>query len=312
MESGGSSGQYPRPSQPQQGAPYADPVNSNPHLPQPKAPRLSKEEISILEECNSESFWYRCVPFGVTLGGVTTYLVKAGHLKPHPRYGATLKALGAVFLGYVMGKISYQGTCQQKILEKIPHTNLAQSVRKSKGIASVYEQQPLTESAEPGAGYRETKMRESYSSMDSASDQLTAPVKELDDNFRPSLDREVAVKSQEEAIPEQQRTLTYEELRQQNRLEYERNVGTSPSSPLRQRPFPVPRPGGPFSNEPSASSSSSSSSPPAPSSSPSSGSPAMWDTPQPQSPGRAFDRGGQQKNQYGQQKNQYGDMWDKN
>ena len=44
---------------------------------------------------------------------------------------------GAVFVAYVVGKLSYQSTCQQKILQKIPNSNLAQSVRKSRGMATL-------------------------------------------------------------------------------------------------------------------------------------------------------------------------------
>ena len=44
---------------------------------------------------------------------------------------------GAVFVAYIMGKLSYQSTCQQKILEKLPNSNLAQSVRKSRGMSTV-------------------------------------------------------------------------------------------------------------------------------------------------------------------------------
>ncbi|XP_076446445.1 OCIA domain-containing protein 1-like isoform X2 [Babylonia areolata] len=291
MESGGTPSS--RPSQTTQGSPYIDPVSGNPHLPQPRLPRLTQEEIKILEECNTESFWYRCMPLGLAFGGATTFLVKAGHLKPHPRYGATLKALGAVFLGYVMGKISYQSVCQQKILEKIPHTNLAQSVRKSRGITSVYEQQPMADAGPENDSHSE-KMRETYSSIDTSVDMTRWNVKELDDNMRPSLDREVKSREEEVAM-DPQKTLTYDELRQRNRQEYERSMATSPQSPFRQRPFPGPQ---------SLPSSAPAEPLPSPPPSSSSGFRPVWDAQAPESPGRAFSSSG------GQKKNQYGDVWD--
>lgn len=88
----------------------------------------------------------------------------------------------------------------------------------------------------------------------------------------------IAVKPLDEIAPGSQRTLTYDELRQQNRQEYERSMATSPNSPFRQRPFPTPGP-------------SRSSAPPAessPSSTPDD-SRKIWDAPLPQSPGRVYD-----------------------
>ena len=50
---------------------------------------------------------------------------------------------GAVFLAYIMGKLSYQNTCQEKILQKLPNSSLAQSVRKSRGMATVSDRSVL-------------------------------------------------------------------------------------------------------------------------------------------------------------------------
>ena len=50
---------------------------------------------------------------------------------------------GAVLLAYIMGKLSYQNTCQQKILQKLPNSNLAQSVRKSRGMTTVSDRSVL-------------------------------------------------------------------------------------------------------------------------------------------------------------------------
>merc|ERR1719342_1308767 len=75
--------------------------------------------------------------------------------------------------------------------------------------------------------------------MDVGSDAPRA-FRELDDNLRPTMDREV--RPQDEAAAEPQRTLTYDELRQRNRQEYERSMALGPNSPFRQKPFPPPAP----------------------------------------------------------------------
>ncbi|KAK7097185.1 OCIA domain-containing protein 1-like isoform X1 [Littorina saxatilis] len=252
MASGPSSGPYSGTQQAQGGEPYPESVRSNPHLPQPKGPRLSQEEIKVLQECTQESFWYRCVPLAMAFGGATAYLFKAGYIKPSPRWGTIPKTSGAVFIAYILGKLSYQPACQQKILEKIPDSNLAQSIRKSRGMETVYTSE-LSSDAGPEMGFIQSKprMREEYSSMDSMSasgDSRTGNIKELDDNQRPSMDREVRQRDDVAAVP--QRTLTYEELRQQNRLEHERTLATSPNSPFRQRPFPAQQPSAPSADQP--------------------------------------------------------------
>lgn len=48
-------------------------------------------------------------------------------------------ATGAVFVAYIIGKVSYQRACQQKILEKIPNSNLAQAIRTNKGLRSPFD-----------------------------------------------------------------------------------------------------------------------------------------------------------------------------
>ncbi|KAI0243099.1 hypothetical protein LSAT2_008498 [Lamellibrachia satsuma] len=37
---------------------------------------LTRDEMKALQECNTESFWYRCVPLGVLFVGTTQILVK--------------------------------------------------------------------------------------------------------------------------------------------------------------------------------------------------------------------------------------------
>lgn len=40
----------------------------------------------------------------------------------------------AGFIGHFIGKVMYLPVCQQKILTKLPNSNLAAAIRKSKGL----------------------------------------------------------------------------------------------------------------------------------------------------------------------------------
>lgn len=45
---------------------------------------------------------------------------------------------GGVIIGYIGGKFSYQSACAQKIM-RLPNSNLAESLRKRKGLPSYQE-----------------------------------------------------------------------------------------------------------------------------------------------------------------------------
>lgn len=100
----------------------------NPHLSQKPQVSLTREELRVLQECNRESFWYRSMPACLFCIGATQFAVTKGYLKPHPKYGAGLKTLGAALLGYILGKISYQNECRQKIMA-LPNSQLAETLR---------------------------------------------------------------------------------------------------------------------------------------------------------------------------------------
>jgi hypothetical protein len=82
------------------------------------------------------------------------------------------------------------------------------------------------------------------------------------------------VKVKEEVESQPQSTLTYDELRQRNRQEYERTV-VSQQSPYRQRPFPVQQPPQADSHQQAA---------PTAAPAPEQRSQAIWDSPSPRSP----------------------------
>lgn len=42
--------------------------------------KFSQDELRVLKECNRESFYFRCLPFGTVLGSLTYLAVKKGEL----------------------------------------------------------------------------------------------------------------------------------------------------------------------------------------------------------------------------------------
>ncbi|CAI9734615.1 Hypothetical predicted protein [Octopus vulgaris] len=116
------------------------PESNNPNLPQKNLVTLSRDELRVLHECNRESFWYRSLPASMIFIGLTQFAVNKGYLKPHPKFGATLKNIGAGLAGYILGKLSYQNECRKKILS-LPNSKLAETLRQRFSGGS----QPTTE-----------------------------------------------------------------------------------------------------------------------------------------------------------------------
>ena len=102
---------------------------------------LSAEEQRVLTNCNLESFFQRALPLAV-LGGTSAMMaVHRGLLNPHPRFGATPKAVLIGGFMYFVGKFSYSNICADKILNEIPDSNLANAIRLRRGLP-VREQDP--------------------------------------------------------------------------------------------------------------------------------------------------------------------------
>ncbi|KRX43973.1 OCIA domain-containing protein 1 [Trichinella murrelli] len=92
---------------------------------------LTFEEQNVLRECARESFIYRCLPLTVVGCFSAKYCQKSGLIKGHPIYGMTVKYLTIFGVAYLLGKFSYISECKEKILKRIPNSNLADAVRKS-------------------------------------------------------------------------------------------------------------------------------------------------------------------------------------
>ncbi|CAF0790333.1 unnamed protein product [Didymodactylos carnosus] len=94
----------------------------------PKLPglTLSTDETKILAECEKESLLYRSIPLGLIGLFGTQLAIQRNILTPKLKY---LKLGFGLLTGYILGKISYAPTCKNKILKRIPDSDLARAIR---------------------------------------------------------------------------------------------------------------------------------------------------------------------------------------
>jgi len=104
-----------------------------PHPSQAASP-ISEEERVVIQECQSESFWYRSLPLSGVLSASTHLAVQRGLLRPSASYGSGPKVILATIVGYFAGKFSYATTCADKLLYQAPDSDLAEAIRSRRGL----------------------------------------------------------------------------------------------------------------------------------------------------------------------------------
>ncbi|XP_005096218.1 OCIA domain-containing protein 1 [Aplysia californica] len=202
--------------------------------------QLTDEEKDVMRECERESFYLRALPMSAGAMAAAQMLVRSGRWQPHPTLGSFPKTAVLGAIGYLVGKIMYLPVCQQKILDRIPNSNLGVAVRKAKGIPD-----PAAQESEWEPPASPPKLRDEYKSFDSNPPSSSSQPEGLDDRFRPSMDREVKEREQQE----EKKSITYDDLRRRNRQEYEDNMNKrytkTPGTPsykdsplMPQKPWP--------------------------------------------------------------------------
>jgi len=226
--------------------PGAQPYTQQPPLPgqqqgpplQQQVYKLSDIDRNILKQCSSEAFWYRGLPFGVVLAYGAHAAVKAGYLKGSAKWGPIPKiAMGATF-GYFLGKLSYRNICKMKLMEN-PYSELGARFRQEEGVS--------TEERQSAEGHVDSYIMAPSLTTDM---ERSNTATELDDYHRPTLDSPQL--ELEEDLPETKSRTTYDDLRRQNRAEFERreaearNFGQQPYQAPSQSPLPYQQPSQPY------------------------------------------------------------------
>ncbi|XP_059489297.1 OCIA domain-containing protein 1 [Neocloeon triangulifer] len=184
--------------------------------------KFTADEVRVFKECNRESFYQRSLPIGTLLGFGTFYATKAGFLKPSAKWGAVPKVSLAVILGYFVGKISYQQKCMEKIM-KLPNSPLADSLRKRKqklGDSFLYDAGlGIGPMPSPGLVTESFQTYSDHGPRSTTELDFSRPLMSLDSTDSKSMDDSYLM---EEPLPAATRNTTYEDLRAQNRDEYEK------------------------------------------------------------------------------------------
>uniref|UniRef100_A0A1B0A9I3 OCIA domain-containing protein n=1 Tax=Glossina pallidipes TaxID=7398 RepID=A0A1B0A9I3_GLOPL len=203
--------------------------------------QFSSDELRILRECNLESFYQRSLPLGTALGLAAYFGVKQGYLTPNIRYGAVPKVMVGVLLGYFVGKFSYQQRCAEKIM-LLPNSRLGELLRQRQnqsGFSSLKTDSQLGVgmtlspfASNAGDIYSDEHLQPAGKGNALNLDMENRPTYAgLDDTYRPTLDSAAQIDPDIPLEPVKP-GMTYEELRQRNREEYEKKQQNPLSSPL--------------------------------------------------------------------------------
>ncbi|KAF6200978.1 hypothetical protein GE061_005425 [Apolygus lucorum] len=188
---------------------------------QPTGPiKFSSDELRVLQQCNKDSFYQRSLPMSAFLGTGTYWAVKAGYLRPGAKFGAIPKVSVAVVVGYLVGKISYQQVCAEKLMA-LPDSKVGQMLRNRKAgiMESTFSlvnptEEPVLSSLAPSLRNTDDQ-RPPQMDMDFDRPNITG----LDDSYRPRIDDfPIPPPVHQDGAP---RTSSYDELRRKNREEYE-------------------------------------------------------------------------------------------
>lgn len=121
--------QYPYSQSQQQQMPHDAqqyPSGQQNYIP-PARRRFTREEISVLKQCNRESFFYRSLPLAAAGVGALFYFRSINKLPAKPPFGVLVGlALGT---GYLLGKISYLDECKKKLLA-LPNSPWAEALKR--------------------------------------------------------------------------------------------------------------------------------------------------------------------------------------
>jgi len=225
----------------------ADPLHS-PHPPSgPLA--LNAEDRRIIQECNSEAFYQRCLPLAACFGGLTYLAVKAGYLRRSPSWGPTPKVMVSVIAGYFAGKISYQQTCAEKLMAN-PNSQLGAMLRarRQQGKGSFQDSLTLDMPGYTLPSLSDDKPRDMYTddlSTRTFTDLDTdRPYSPNEDPYRYSFDSNPQRPEDFVLPPQSTQPNSYDEMRRRNREEFEKkNKSFYSTRPVEEPPrYQPPRP----------------------------------------------------------------------
>ncbi|XP_072262350.1 OCIA domain-containing protein 1-like isoform X2 [Pyxicephalus adspersus] len=207
---------------------------------------LSEEEVKVVMQCRTESFWYRSVPFSALSMAATQVLISKGFLTTSTRFGALPKVAFAGFMGFVFGKVSYMNVCKEKLM-KLENSHLAEQLRAGKipniqlprnaGLNSAYSGNDFANTSslqtseppvsEPPSGYS-TQYESRPVDVPFSSSMSESSTTGISDDL--AQEPEYFDEKQAKSPP-----VTYEQLRNKNRGAYDVLTPQTPARPIPNR-----------------------------------------------------------------------------
>ncbi|XP_067891818.1 OCIA domain-containing protein 1 isoform X2 [Heterodontus francisci] len=198
----------------------------------------TEEERRVFRECNQESFYYRSLPFSGMSVLVTQVLISRGILSTSTRFGSIPKVAFAGVCGYLIGKISYMKTCQEKFM-RLENSPLGDALRQ--GRRTFLHQHSYQKSGFADSTVEhlppEVNSPSSYSDDYSYSDQSESnyelvPFSSTLSESAPTgiVETPGAPSPEIEESKPRRKSMTYDELRNKNRELYEVTVAQKTES----------------------------------------------------------------------------------
>lgn len=156
-------------------------------------------------------------------------MASKGILKPSPHYGILFKSFAAALIGYVAGKLSYQGKCREKILQ-LENSQLADAIRHRRRVGSVWSDATDTHEYTGPLG----SSQKSDLKVDVEYD-ANRSVDRHDETHRSSFDSDASLPSSSVDSATDVRA-SYDDLRRLNRAEHEKKKYDSLSRPSQSTP----------------------------------------------------------------------------
>ncbi|XP_035515540.1 OCIA domain-containing protein 1-like [Morone saxatilis] len=196
----------------------------------------TEEEKRVFGECNTESFWYRSVPFSVAGMAVTQALVSRGTLSASPRFGSLPKVIFAGFCGYLVGKMSYMKTCQEKF-KRLENSPLGDALRQRTGMPPQISKGAQSEMSDPDTQSFDT-MFQSAEAPHQRTYSSESPVQMGKSNDFGAPD--TTVESYVDDEEPRRKAILYEDLRLKNRENYEVTLTQKAETMLKASPEKEP------------------------------------------------------------------------
>ncbi|XP_041054405.1 OCIA domain-containing protein 1 isoform X2 [Carcharodon carcharias] len=208
----------------------------------------TEEERRVFRECNQESFYYRSLPFSGMSMLVTQVLISRGILSTSTRFGSIPKVVFAGVCGYLVGKISYMKTCQEKFM-RLENSPLGDALRQGRRTFLHQHSYQKSEFSDSTAEHLQPEVNSptTYSDDHNYSDHSepnyeSVPFSStLSESAPTGIDDTPGAPGPEiEESKPQRKSMTYDELRNKNRELYEVTVAQKAESLHKPTPQRLP------------------------------------------------------------------------